>query len=82
MACQLVNQTDLELQGLVFDTIVKIRYMLSSHPNWSYVRVSRKQNSMAHLLAKWAAAECRRGFVPLYCLPHAILLSDSLLESP
>lgn len=80
IACQLVNQQELDIEGPVSDIILKIPSMLSEHPNWSYVRAPREHNEMAHRVAHWAAAECRRGPVPFHSLPVVITFSYWFFE--
>ncbi|KAB1217256.1 hypothetical protein CJ030_MR4G021065 [Morella rubra] len=81
IACQLVlQQLDLDMQGPVLDSVLKIRDMLARNPNGSFVWASRKQNAMAHRLARWACFIFCRGAILLVSLPSAVVCSDSGFE--
>lgn len=63
--------------GLVADTISWIKWFLELHAEWKVLWASRRQNSMAHLLASWVARCFRFHYLCISLLLPSISLVDS-----
>ncbi|KAB1217807.1 Protein NRT1/ PTR FAMILY 5.7 [Morella rubra] len=72
---QAVNEEGFFAEGPLVGFVADIRSSLAAHPDWSLQWTSRRQNSLAHLLAAWTARSMSFGFIPFLLDPMEIVIA-------
>lgn len=54
-SCKLVNQEDLQIESSLESIIQEVKQSCSKEDSWRLKWIPRKQNRLAHGIAKWSA---------------------------
>ncbi|KAB1214368.1 hypothetical protein CJ030_MR5G000867 [Morella rubra] len=82
ITCRAVNEEGFFAEGPLVGFVTDVRSSLAAHPDWSLQWTSRRQNSLAHLLAAWTARSMSFGFIPLSAVPLYVATLDVSFEPP